>query len=176
MVDEHLEQREKEATQVHAWMADRAAELGAGWVPITYAYTGEFREDGVLVPTDERGFATIPPYRADLAVGDFGEGFVVQLLFYAATVDRYMVVEVVWAEEPEPPAAFPIGKPPPDGTAPLRWVEEETPEGALVAWDSEDVPCPSRCRVYPEGAFEPQQGLTEDEVRERFPQLWEEDG
>ena len=160
---------------MHAWMADRAAEIGARWMPVTYAYTGEFREDGVLVPTGEPGVAPIPPYRVGGAVGDFGEGFAVQLLFYAAAMDRYMVVEVVWAEEPEPPAAYPIGKPPPDGTAPLRWVEagEDVPEGSMVVWDCEDVPCPSRCRVYPEDAVMPLQGLTEDEVKEQFPQLWE---
>ena len=171
------EQREKEATRMHAWMADRAAEIGAGWMPVTYAYTGKFREDGVLVPTEGLGFHHIPTYRVGAAVGDFDEGFTVQLLFYAALMDRYAVVEVVWAEEPEPPAAYPIGKPPPDGTAPLGWVEEgeDVPEGAMVVWDSEGVPCPSRCRVYPEDMLTPLQGLTEDEAREQFPQVWEED-
>jgi hypothetical protein len=115
------EQREKAAMQMQAWMADQAAELGASWTPTTYAWTGVFREDGVLVPADEsRGFSFIPPYRVGGAVGDTPDGFVVQLLFYSAPRDRYAVVETGWAQGPEPPADHPIGKPAPDGAAPLR--------------------------------------------------------
>jgi hypothetical protein len=175
MVDEQ-EQREKAAWQVHAWVADLAAEFGGRWVPTTNAFTGEFREDGVLVPAGEPGFSIIPPYRVGaVASRDYPDGFVVQLLFYSAPRDSYVVVEVVWAEEPEPPAAYPVGKPHPDGSAPLRWVEEgeDVPEGCMVVWDDEERPCPSRCRTYPEDALESNQWLTEEDIREQFPQLWE---
>jgi hypothetical protein len=175
MVDDQ-EAREKAAAQFHAWMADFAAESGGRWIPTTYAWTGEFQEDGVLVPATELGLSTIPPYHVGAAATrDYPDGFVVQLLFYAASADRYAVVEVVWSEEPETPADYPVGKPAPDGSAPLRYVEdgEDVPEGCMVVWDAEDAPCPSRCRTYPEDMLGPNQWLTEEDVGERFPQLWE---
>jgi hypothetical protein len=171
------ERQEKAAIRLHAWMADLAAESGGHRVSTTKAWTGEFREDGVLVPMeeDELGFSVIPAYFMNGAAGDFPDGFVVQLLFYSAPVDRYAAVETVWEKEPDPPPAYPIGKPAPDGTAPLRWIEEgeNVPEGCMVAWDAEDVPCPSRCRTYPEEALGPNQWMTEEDAREQFPQLWE---
>jgi hypothetical protein len=172
------EQREKEVTQAHAKMAALAQEAGAMLVPSTYAWTGEFRGDGVLVPHpgDELGFSAIPSYLVDGLVGDFDEGFVVQQLFYAAPLDRYAVVEVVWAVEPQTSVAYPIGKPAPEGTAPLRYVEdgEAVSGGCLVAWDApNNAPCPSRCRAYPEQALGPNQWMTEEEAREQFPHLWE---
>ncbi len=172
------EAREEAATRMHAWMADRAAEAGAGWMPTSYAWTGRFREDGVLVPFEEeggRGFSLIPPYLVGGAVRNFPDGFVGQLLFYAASVDRYAVVEVMWAKEPERPPAYPVGKPAPDGTAPLRWVAagEDVPEGCMVAWDAEDVPCPLGCYTHPADALIPLEWLSEEDARERFPQLWE---
>ena len=168
------EERERAATQILAWMADRAEETGGGWMSITYAWTGTFRDDGVLVPFDELGFSVIPPYRVSAVAAEDPEGFTVQLLFYCAPVDRYAVVEVVWPEEPETPA-LPVGKPAPEGSAPLRWKEEgeDAPEGSIVAWASEEAPCPALCRTYPEELLMPTQGLTEDEIRLRFPQLWE---
>jgi hypothetical protein len=178
MMDDQ-EAREAATVRFHAWMADHAEAAGAGWMTTSYAWTGRFRKDGVLVPFEEeggQGFSTIPPYCLGAAAGVLEDGFVVQLLFYAAPVDRYAVVEVSWAEEPESPGAYPIGKPAPEGTAPLRWVEEgeDVPDGCMVAWDAGGVSCPLWCTTYPADALRPLEWLQEEEARERFPQLWEE--
>jgi len=150
---------EKEELAFHTWRNDLAAETRMQSLATTYAWTGEFREDGVLVPTRSPGFAAIPTYELGGAAGDFEEGFVVQLLLYAPMpLNRYVVVEMVWAQEPEPPVAYPVGKPHPEGTAPLRWTEEvrrrggegELPDGPLVVWNAPEATCPLRCRIYPE--------------------------
>ncbi len=189
-MNEDREDRERDAMAMHLWMADRAEEIGASYEIITYAWTGEFREDGVLVPAEESlGFSIIPTCFLDGAVGNFDKGFVAHQLFYSTQRDSYVVVETVWDEEPDPPAAFPIGKPHPDGTAPLRWLEEFVPRvfeaaekdqfpmpAPMVAWASEEgVPCPLSCRTYPEDCFVPQ-WMTEEEAREQFPHLFREEG
>jgi hypothetical protein len=174
------ESQEKAAIQFHAWMADRAAEAGGGSMPVVKTWTGTFCDDGTLVPFEgDIGFAFIPPFRVSSAAAELDDGFVVRHLFYAAQINSYAVVETVWAEEPEPQAAFPIGKPAPEGTAPLRWVDDEhfdpEAEGApMVVWDAEDVACPILARVYPEGAISPARWMSEEVAREKFPHLWEE--
>ena len=50
---------------------------------------------------------------------------------------------------------------------------EGIPDGSMVAWHSEDVPCPLRCRTYPEEALGPNQWMAEEETSEQLPQLWE---
>lgn len=176
-MNEDREDRERDAMAMHLWMADLSEEIGASYETITYAWTGEFREDGVLVPAEESlGFSIIPTYFLDGAVGDFDEGFVAHQLFYSAQRDSYAVVETVWDEAPDPPAAFPIGKPHPDGTAPLRYLDGEESDGTyMVAWASEDVPCPLSCRTYPEDCLVPPQWMTEEEAREQFPYLFREE-
>ena len=174
-------------TAFHLWLNDLAAEKGMPSLAISYAWIGEFHEDGVLVP-DGEAVAVIPAYHRGGAVVDSDDSFVVQILFYAAPpLNRYAVVETVWEEEPEPPTKwpFPIGKPAPDGTAPLRYLEEvmrqlERDEdlsltSPMVAWDEDNVPCPLRCHAYPEVdlGMSFNEWYTEEEVREKFPQLWE---
>lgn len=172
------EQREKEAMAAYARLLDRAQVAGAHMGATTRAFTGEFRQDGALVPTDGYGVAMVPAYHLNSAAGHGEEGFVVQLLFYADP-DRYAVVEVVWEAEPsKEPAAYPIGKPHPDGTAPLRYVEEgeDVPGDCMVVWDDLDTPCPLRCRVYPEAAsgVTSDRGLwlSEEEARGEFGHLF----
>ncbi len=176
-MNEDREERERGAMAMHLWQADLAAETGMAYEPIAYAWTGEFREDGALIPREgSRGFSIIPAYFLDGAVGDFDEGFVVRQLFYSAHRDSYAVVEVMWNEEPEPPAAYPIGKPRPEGTAPLRYLDGEESDGtSMVAWAS-DVPRPLSCRTYPKDCATPAQWLTEGEARGQFPHLFREEG
>lgn len=176
MTEGEENRREKEAMAMNLWRADLADEMGANYVTTLRVFTGEFREYGVLVPTDDLGFAHIPSYFMDGVIGHSEEGFVIQQLFYSAQVDRYAVVETVWEEEISPPG-FPIGKPPPEGTAPLRWVTEDddAPKGAMVVWDSDDVPCPKRSRAFPaDRCMVPTDWVSEEQVRAEFPHLWRE--
>jgi hypothetical protein len=50
---------------------------------------------------------------------------------------------------------------------------EDVPEGSMVVWHSESVPCSSRCHTYPEEALGANDWMVEEEARERFLQLWE---
>jgi hypothetical protein len=74
------EQREKEVMAAYARLLDRAQGAGAHMGATTRAFTGEFRQDGALVPTDGYGVAMVPAYHLNSAAGHGEEGFVVQLL------------------------------------------------------------------------------------------------
>jgi hypothetical protein len=64
------------------------------------------------------------------------------------------------------------------GTSAVRYLEEgeDAPEDAMVVWSNTEVPPPLRCRVFPENYYVlPHDGMTEDQVRNEFSQLWREE-
>ncbi len=88
-----MHERDDDATDMGMWLMDTAERLGLEMEPSLRCFTGEFRSDGVLVPTDGGGVRQLPAVFMDGAVRNFGDRFVIQHLYYTARHGRYAVVE-----------------------------------------------------------------------------------
>jgi hypothetical protein len=164
-----------------AFLADISAECGGRFAPITYAWVGSFDPDGGFQP-DERedlqGMRMVPTVIIGTYVGgrrDEHPGRTFRKLLYHPATEKYFVFETEWERTLQVDPVFPIGKLPPDGTAPFTVVEGDSDDDYMLRW-RDDVGCPPplRSHLYPENpmASVTGEGLTEDDIRVQLPALW----
>jgi hypothetical protein len=167
--------------EMMAFLADLSAECGGRFAPVTYAWVGSFDPDGAFrpdEPEDLHGMRSIPLVIIGTYVagrGDEPPGRRFCMLLYHPISEKYFVFETEWERTLETKPVFPIGKLPPDGTAPFTEVGGDRDDDFALRW-RDDVGCPPPLRscLYPEDpvASFRGEGLTEDEMREQLPGLW----
>jgi hypothetical protein len=167
--------------QMMAFLADLSAEHGGRFAPVTYAWVGRFDPDGRFRPDEREGWhgmrmipsVIIGTYVAGRSDGPLGRKF--RMLRYHPISEKYFVFETEWERTLETDPVLPIGKLPPDGTAPFTEVGEDRDDAYTLRW-REDVGCPPPLRsyLYPEDPMASfiGEGLTEDDIREQLPDLW----
>ncbi len=164
-----------------AFLADLSAEHGGRFAPVTYAWVGSFDPDGRFHPDEREGLrgtrmvptVIISTYVAERKGERLGRRF--RKLLYHPVSEKYFVFETEWERTLEVDPVFPIGKLPPDGTAPFTVFEGDKDDDYTLRW-RDDVGCPPPLRsyLYPEDpmASFTGEGLTEDDIREQLPGLW----
>jgi hypothetical protein len=164
-----------------AFLADISAECGGRFAPVTYAWVGSFDRDGAFHP-DERedlhGMRMVPTVIIGTYVAgrsDERPGSRFRKLLYHPISEKYFVFETEWERTLETDPVFPIGKLPPDGTAPFTVVGGDRDDDYTLRW-REDVGCPPPLRsyLYPEAPMASfrGEGLTEEDIRDQLPGLW----
>jgi hypothetical protein len=165
-----------------AYLADLSAEVGGRFAPVTYAWVRSFDPDGRFRP-DERedlhGMRMIPSVITGTHVAERSDeppGRRFRMLLYHPISEKYFVFETEWERTLEVDPVFPIGKLPPDGTAPFTVVEGDRDDDCTLRW-RDDVGCPPPLRscLYPDDdpmASFTGAGLTEDDLSEQLPSLW----